>query len=84
MLVDGDDELLVKDSLKVFNSVYQSQKVDVVYSNHLKLYWHQDDVFKGWSSAYTAAEIKGNAYRDVPQKISHLRSFKVSLFLRIK
>jgi hypothetical protein len=53
VLVDGDDELLVKDSLNVFNSVYQDKKADVVYSNHLKLYWHLDDVFKGWSSAYT-------------------------------
>lgn len=83
-MVDGDDELLVRDSLKVFNAVYQQKKVDVVYSNHLKLYWHQNDVFKGWSAAYSAEEVGDNSYRDVPQKISHLRSFKVALFLEVK
>jgi hypothetical protein len=84
VMVDGDDELLVKDSLKVFNSIYQSKKVEVVYSNHLKVYWHQDDVYPGWSAAYTEEEKRDNAYRDVPQKIAHLRSFKASLYLKIK
>jgi hypothetical protein len=43
-----------------------------------------DEVFRGWSSSYTAEEKSKNAYRDVPQKISHLRSFKASLYMKIK
>lgn len=49
VLVDGDDEILGKDALQVFNSVYQSEDVDVVYSNHLKLYWQTNSVYNGWS-----------------------------------
>ena len=56
----------------------------MVYSNHLKLYWHEDQVYKGWSEAYSAEEKAGNLYREVIQKISPLRSFKASLFLQIR
>jgi len=35
VLVDGDDELLGRYSLKVFNHIYQKQNAEVVYSNHL-------------------------------------------------
>lgn len=56
----------------------------MVYSNHLKLYWHENQVYKGWSEAYTAEEKAGNLYREVIQKISPLRSFKAKLFLQIR
>ena len=38
VLVDGDDEVLGRYPLKVFNHVYHKSKADVVYSNHLQFY----------------------------------------------
>jgi hypothetical protein len=84
VLVDGDDELLGRFSLKVFSHLYQKNKVDVVYSNHLQFYTHTRQVYRGWSMNYGDDEKRSNRYRDVPQKISHLRSFKASLYLKIK
>jgi hypothetical protein len=55
----------------------------VVYSNHIKLQWHLSRAGPGWSVAYSDSEKKNNMYREVDQKISHLRSFKASLFLKI-
>lgn len=54
VLVDGDDEMLGRYSLKVFNHIYQKQNVDVVYSNHVKLDFLQKKALFGWSRNYTA------------------------------
>ena len=45
-----------------------------------------DDNFvkDGWSKVYTDEQKAGNLYRDVPQKISHLRSFRIDLYMLIK
>ncbi len=83
-MVDGDDELLGREAFKVFNAVYQKTNAGVVYSNHLKVYWKREVVYIGWSSDYSDEEKKGNRYREVPQKISHLRSFRRSLFMKIR
>jgi hypothetical protein len=55
----------------------------VVYSNHIRIQWHLSRAGAGWSAPYTANEKKNNMYREVDQKISHLRSFKANLFLKI-
>jgi hypothetical protein len=52
----------------------------VAYSIALE-YWMMDDFIKdGWSMPYTDEEKAKNMYRDVPQKISHLRSFRIDLY----
>jgi glycosyltransferase involved in cell wall biosynthesis len=84
VLVDGDDELLGRYSLKVFNHLYQKSGAGVVYSNHLQFYTHIKQVYRGWSMNYSDEEKKNNRYRDVPQRIAHLRSFKASLYRQIK
>lgn len=84
VLVDGDDEVLGRYPLKVFNHVYHKSKADVVYSNHLQFYTHTGNVYRGWSMSYTDQQKKDNRYRDVPQRIAHLRTFKTKLFLKIK
>jgi hypothetical protein len=38
----------------------------------------------GWSLPYKEEEKANNSYREVAQKISHLRSFRVDLYLEIK
>lgn len=84
VLADGDDEILGRYSLKVFNHLYQKNNADVVYSNHLQFYTHTKQVYRGWSMNYADDEKKNNRYRDVPQKIAHLRSFKAKLYRLIK
>ena len=56
----------------------------MVYSNHIKLNYLLKKAFIGWSKNYTAEERQLNRYRDVNQKIAHLRSFKTQLYLKIK
>jgi glycosyltransferase involved in cell wall biosynthesis len=82
--VDGDDELVGRKVFKVFNAIYQSKKAAVAYSISLE-YWVYDNFIKdGWSKPYTDEEKTKNLYRDVPQKISHLRSFRIDLYMQIK
>ncbi len=40
MIVDGDDELIGKNALKLFNIAYQKNKAGVVYSN---FYFYNQD-----------------------------------------
>ena len=84
VLVDGDDEMLGRHSLKVFNHIYQKQGADMVWSNHIQFYQHTSKALRGWSMSYSQQEKDQNRYRDVPQRIAHLRSFKIKLFLNIK
>ena len=60
VLVDGDDELLGKYSLKVFNHLYHKQNADVVYSNHIQI--HDNNIFTkiGWSRSYSEDEKRNN------------------------
>ena len=53
VLVDGDDILLGKDVLRVFDATYQSSDAEIVYSNHLKMSWREEKVKQGWSQEYT-------------------------------
>ena len=63
LFVDGDDELINPWILKVFNSVYQNKKADVVYSDHIKIDEGKNDVLRGWSRAYPQKAIDSNTYR---------------------
>ena len=84
VLVDGDDEILGRHALKVFNHVYHKLNADMAWSNHIQFYQHTRKLMKGWSMNYSPEEKKNNKYRDVPQRIAHLRSFKIKLFRAIK
>lgn len=82
--VDGDDELVGKMAFKIFNAVYQDKSPAVAYSIAFE-WWIQDGFVKdNWSQEYTDIEKKNNMYRDVGQKISHLRSFRIDLYRQIK
>lgn len=82
-LIDGDDELLGVNVLKVFNSVYTKKKLDVLYSNFINSNRRDNKVGLGWSRAYTVDEKKFNLYRDFSTQMFPLRSFRVSTFLKI-
>lgn len=51
-LVDGDDELLGINVLKVFNSVYTLKGLEVMYSNII-INDKGKEIRKGWSSGYS-------------------------------
>jgi len=53
MIVDGDDELIGNNILKIFNTAYQKNKAGVVYSNFY--FYNQDsgEVKSGFTSPYT-------------------------------
>lgn len=82
--VDGDDEIISRKAFQIFNAVYQAKRPAIAYSISLE-YWLEEDMVKdGWSLPYKEEEKANNSYREVAQKISHLRSFRVDLYLEIK
>ena len=48
-------------------------------------WWTMDNFVKdNWSEEYTLEEKQNNYYRNVGQKISHLRSFRIDLYRQIR
>jgi hypothetical protein len=79
LIVDGDDELLGRQVLKLFNSVFQEKKLWFVYSNFLSMTGSV-----GFSRAFPVQTIERNSYRSYPFVTSHLRAFYTKLFTNIK
>ena len=79
MIIDGDDEMLGRQVLKLFNSVFQKQKAWFVYSNFLNLAHNV-----GYSRPFPPQTIKNNIYRKHPFVTSHLRAFYTKLLVNIK
>jgi hypothetical protein len=77
--VDGDDELIGRQVLKLFNAVFQQKNAWFVYSNFLTI---RGNV--GYSRPFPEKVIRGNAYRKYPFVTSHLRAFYTELFLNVK
>lgn len=79
MIVDGDDELVGRQVLKLFNAVFQEKKLWFVYSNFLSTVGGI-----GYSRPFPSQVIERNHYRKYPFVTSHLRAFYTKLFLNIK
>jgi glycosyltransferase involved in cell wall biosynthesis len=73
--LDGDDEFIGRNVLKLFNWGYQTKKSGVLYTN---FYWYQQPttLMYGFTSEYSEHEKKNNLYRTTGMKYSHLRSFR--------
>ena len=80
--LDGDDEFIGVNVLKVFNAGYQQKKAGVLYSN---FYWFEQGrrITYGFTSEYTENEKKDAKYRKAPQRFSHLRSYRTELFRQV-
>jgi len=52
--IDGDDELIGRNVLNIFNAAYQNEKAGVAYSN---FYWYEQgaNIMIGFTSSYTDA-----------------------------
>lgn len=78
MVVDGDDELIGSQVLKLFNAVFQEKKVWLAYSNSLT-----STGKIGYSRPYHPDIIEENTYRLYDFTVSHLRAYYTSLFLEV-
>ena len=75
MHVDGDDELIGRNVLKIFNAAYQQHKAGAIYSNFFK-YNQGFFVFQGFTSEYPEEIKKQNLYRHFDMDFSHLKTYR--------
>lgn len=80
MIVDGDDELLGRQVLKLFNSQFQEKGAWFIYSNFVT----DSSGRVGYSRPFTERAMEKNNYRNYPFVTSHLRAFYTQLFRNIK
>lgn len=80
MVVDGDDELIGRQVLKLFNSVFHSSKAWFVYSNFLSA----SKSALGYSRPFSEAVMKRNGYRSYPFVASHLRAYYTQLLRNVR
>ena len=78
-MVDGDDELLGRQVLKVFNAVFQEKGLWFVYSNFI-----MGSGELGYSRPFPKEVIRENFYRTSAFVSSHLRAFYTKLFKNIE
>jgi glycosyltransferase involved in cell wall biosynthesis len=80
--LDGDDELIGRNVLKVFNANYQKYKMGVIYSNYYR--YHSDGrIEPGWTTDYSQNVKTRLAFRSSSQSFSHLKTHRADLFRRI-
>ena len=79
IVLDGDDELLGKQVLKLFNSVFQKDKIWLMYANFMT-----SSGSLGYSRPYPPEIMKNNTYRDYGFTVTHLRAYYTQLLLNIK
>ena len=79
LIVDGDDELLGRQVLKLFNSLFQKTGAWFVYSNFV---FNNGNV--GYSRPFPKKVIEDHAYRQYYFITSHLRAYYTQLFVNIK
>jgi hypothetical protein len=79
MIVDGDDELIGRQVLKLFNAVYQETGAWIVYSNFFTA-----EGKLGYSKPIPDRVMEANEYRKYPFVTSHLRTVYTQLLREIK
>lgn len=79
LVVDGDDELIGRQVLRLYNAVFQGEGSWFVYSNFLT-----SAGTVGYSRRLKPEIIAQNNYRKSSFYTSHLRAFYTALFRLIK
>lgn len=79
MILDGDDEFIGRQVLKLFNAVFQKEKIWFMYTNFLT-----SSATLGYSRPYPPDIVQRNAYRDYGFTVTHQRAFYTQLLLNIK
>ena len=84
-LVDGDDSLIGRQVLALYNAVYRKNRAAFVYSNYLHVMFNKEAAIGGSSRAIPVEYLKHANIRK--QKVfltSHLLTFYADLFRMIK
>jgi hypothetical protein len=81
-IMDGDDEYLGKNVLKIFNAAYQKLKGGVIYSNFYG-YNQGVQIVLGFTLDYDEDIKRKGSYRTEVTHFSQLRTFRQELFTRI-
>jgi hypothetical protein len=79
VIVDGDDQLIGRQVLKLFNSQFQAKNAWFVYSNFMSFVGNV-----GFSRPFKAEVVEENRYRQANFVTSHLRAFYTQLMRLIK
>jgi glycosyltransferase involved in cell wall biosynthesis len=79
--MDGDDWLVHRHVLEKLNQIYQDPRVWVTYGNYVAI--QDKNKNKGYCFPFEPSVIEKNAYRDVPPRTSHLKTFYAWLFKKI-
>jgi len=83
-LIDGDDSLLGRKILQLYNAVYQKKKAAIVYSNFLKILTNNKTSF-GFGTEVTKGYYFGGKLRnDFALVGTHFMTFFSDLFKKIK
>ena len=80
--LDGDDEFIGRNVLKIFNAEYHNRKAGAIYS---AFYFYSQNKWasRGFTSQYNDNIKKENKFRYAPMYYSHLKSYRNQLFLKI-
>jgi len=79
MVLDGDDELIGRQVLKLYNAVFQKEQIWFMYTNFVSAIGSL-----GYSRPYPQDIMKNNSYRDYGFTVTHLRAYYTQLLLNIK
>jgi hypothetical protein len=82
-LVDLDDEIIGKNTLKLFNTAYLRGDLGMVYSNFYSNS-NYTDIGMGFTKEYSHETMNRRSFREEGLKFSHLRSARISLYKRIQ
>ena len=80
--LDGDDEFIGRNVLKIFNAEYQKLKAGAIYSN---FYFYNQNRWtsRGFTNEFAEHVKSQNAYRHSPMFFSHLKTYRNELFRKI-
>lgn len=82
MLLDADDELLGRNTMKLFNAMYHFYGGGEIYSNFYT-YIVDDMLEPGFSASYSLEEKQALRFREQNAKTAHLQTFNSTLFRNI-
>lgn len=84
--LDGDDELVGTQVLKIYNAIYQQEKPYCLYSNYISYDprpFFSKKILVGMTNDYPSFIKKANDYKDYFHHYGHLRTFMTDLFFMI-
>jgi len=82
-LIDGDDSLLGRKVLQLYNAVYQSKRAALVFSNFLKILTNSKTSFGFGTEVTKDYYLEGKLRSDMTLVGTHFMTFFSDLFKKI-